>query len=146
MKLLLFTFWIFKAIKNWHSSETLLSQFCFWKNTKACTIYWSRFLQIFWLPNKIWIFRGLFLYKFTFTSQYYLINFMSFEDCKIILLNIETYGDRVASVKCIQSFDTNTKEMCGIYSFLCLSLKVTFLFGYHMIIMIRNKLENSLKV
>ena len=52
--------------KNWYSSETQLSQFCFWKNTLACTIYWSHFLQIFWLPNKMWIFRGLFIPKFNF--------------------------------------------------------------------------------
>ena len=68
MKLLLFTFWIFKARKNRYSSETPLSQFCFWKNTEACTIYWSHFLQIFWLPNKMWIFHGLFISKFNFTT------------------------------------------------------------------------------
>ena len=37
------------------------------------TIYWSHFLQIFWLPDKMWIFRGLFISKFNFRHIFHLI-------------------------------------------------------------------------
>ena len=93
LKLLLFTFWIFKAIrKNWDRSWRLnvvtVSVFSEKENiiNEACTIFEviskQNKCKFFWLPNKMWAFRGLFITKSNFKQE--LSNF--FFLTKIILI------------------------------------------------------------